>query len=238
MFTSRAENRLNLRADNADLRLTEAGLRSGLISRDTMSGAQRLLAHTRLTTGLNRLVSVLENFKLFPDEWERKLSVTVSKDGRQRSALDILSRPGITLRVLAAVLPDGALGAVDERTMSLVEGQAKYAAHIERNARHEERAQKERFIRLDSVDFSKIPQLSTEEKEILRINLPQTLFEASRLSGITRAGLVAIHLAVRKEKRLEKSSSEAQGPQRRLNAATGPSSTPDLASTPEAHAFV
>ena len=173
MFTSRAEYRLMLREDNADLRLTEVGRRLGLVD------DERWGAFARKRDAVER-------------EMERLRTTYVSAGFQQRhSLLELLRRPEVRYASLASG-PD-----VDPEVAAQVEVQAKYEGYIERQREEVERAkQLESELLPDDIDYRRVRGLSAEVQQKLNAFRPQTIGQASRISGVTPAAisLLLVHL--------------------------------------------
>ncbi len=178
MFTSRAEYRLMLREDNADLRLTEEGRRLGLV------GDERWDYFSRKREAIAR-------------EQERLRSTYVSTSLLERhSILDLLRRPENTYAGLMT-LPGAGPAVEDARVGEQVEIQAKYDGYIARqNQEIERRREAEELALPRELDFREVPGLSHEVQQLLNRHRPQTLGQASRVSGITPAAvsLLLVHL--------------------------------------------
>jgi tRNA uridine 5-carboxymethylaminomethyl modification enzyme len=209
MFTSRAEFRLQLREDNADMRLTEAGRRMGLVDdarwdafcrkRDAVS---RETERLKSTWANPRILSVAEA--------ERVLGKTIE---REYNLFDLLRRPGVAYADLmtmeggrfGAVAREGGPDPVSRETLGdqyaavveQIEIGAKYAGYIDRQRDDVERAAHYEHLRLPAeLDYMEVPALSIEARQKLNQHRPETLGQASRLSGITPAtvSLLLIHL--------------------------------------------
>jgi tRNA uridine 5-carboxymethylaminomethyl modification enzyme len=192
MFTSRAEYRLMLREDNADLRLTEIGRRLGIVDdarwdafnrkRDAIEGEQA------------RLKSTWVNPKSLPaDVAERVLGQQIE---REYSLMDLLKRPGVSYASLGE-LSEGGTPVVDAAVGSQVEIQAKYQGYVTRQ--HEEIARQERYEAMNlpiGLDYGGVRGLSIEVQQKLNQHRPETVGQASRISGVTPAAisLLLVHL--------------------------------------------
>ncbi len=192
MFTSRAEYRLLLREDNADLRLTETGRRLGLVDDERWRRFSRKReAIERETTRLAQ--SWLGPHRVPAETAERVLGGPLSKE---QSLLELLRRPGVDYRTLMD-LPGAGEAIEDTEVIEQVEIQAKYAGYIsrqreeiERNRRHEETLIPAR------LDYERVPGLSAEVRQKLANQRPTTLGQASRIPGVTPAAisLLLVHL--------------------------------------------
>ncbi|MET0104696.1 MAG: tRNA uridine-5-carboxymethylaminomethyl(34) synthesis enzyme MnmG [Sedimenticola sp.] len=192
MFTSRAEFRLLLREDNADLRLTEQGRQLGLVEDG------RWEAFDRKREAIEQERQRLRDIWVHPgseagDIAEQELGTSISRETR---ALDLLSRPEISydgLRRLPAVSP----GVEDPKVAEQLEIQAKYAGYIERQQDEIERARANEAVKLpQDFDYGKVKGLSSEVREKLSKSRPTTIGQAGRIPGMTPAAisLLLIHL--------------------------------------------
>jgi tRNA uridine 5-carboxymethylaminomethyl modification enzyme len=200
MFTSRAEHRLLLREDNADLRLTPLGRELGLVDDERW----RLFEQKRRLTDLEfgRLQGTRVRPNDVPAEWaERVLGAPL---GRDCSAFDLLRRPEVSYDELLEVagLPDWSCD--DDRLPAQIRGQmevrAKYAGYIERQQDEVERQQRNEDTRLpDDLDYRQVAGLSHEVRQKLTEARPATIGAASRVPGITPAAIsiLLIHLKKR-----------------------------------------
>jgi len=192
MFTSRAEYRLSLREDNADLRLTEAGRRLGAVD------DARWAAFSRKREAIEREQARLKdtwiNPRLLPvEDIKRALDQPLA---RQHSLMELLRRPGVSYAQLMT-LPGAAPGVEDAQVAEQVEIQAKYHGYIERQ--QEEIARHEHLENLklpQDVDYGSLRGLSVEVRQTLDLHRPETLGQASRISGVTPAAIsvLLVHL--------------------------------------------
>ncbi|OXT02252.1 tRNA uridine-5-carboxymethylaminomethyl(34) synthesis enzyme MnmG [Notoacmeibacter marinus] len=181
LFTSRAEFRLSLRADNADLRLTPLADRLGLIDAD------RRDRFTKLKTELDQARALLMERNLTPNEANRH-GLTLNADGRRRSAYELLSRPTIDLQILSTVWPE--LRAIDRKAAELVDIEAAYAVYTERQKSDIASLDRDKAISLpEEIDFQTIAGLSTELVEKLKNFKPRSIAEAAKIEGMTPAAL-------------------------------------------------
>ena len=190
MFTSRAEYRLQLREDNADLRLTEQGRELGLVDdarwqrfeekREAIANLQGVLAKKWIRSETDE-AALAEQF------WGKKLL-------REASLTELLRRPEVDIDQLLSFTD---LQDVDEQVAEQVAIQAKYAGYIDRQQTEINRTQRYENMRLpEDVDYAAVSGLSNEVSEKLKKNRPQTLGQASRIPGITPAAisLLLVHL--------------------------------------------
>ncbi len=190
MFTSRAEFRLMLRADNADRRLTPVGLELGCV--DT----ERARAFAAKRDLLDKALSAAKNLLATPDELGRH-DIRINRDGVRRSAFELLSFPDVTFRDVLRVWP--ALDAIDESVRPTVEIEAKYAHYLERQAADVEAYRRDEALILPrDLDYAAIPGLSNEARQKLSAQQPETLGQAGRIPGMTPAALVVLLRHVKK----------------------------------------
>jgi len=192
MFTSRAEYRLILREDNADLRLTETGRRLGVVDDVRWDAFNR--KRDAIGCEQERLKSTWVSPKSLPaDVAERVLGKPIE---REYSLMDLLKRPGVAYAALAELSERGA-SVGDAAVASQVEIQAKYAGYVERQ--HEEIARQGRYEKMPlprELDYRSVRGLSIEVQQKLQQHQPETIGQASRISGITPAAisLLLVHL--------------------------------------------
>jgi tRNA uridine 5-carboxymethylaminomethyl modification enzyme len=184
MFTSRAEYRLMLRADNADQRLTPLGVEIGCVGevrRDVFAAkAKKLEAGADLLRGLT----------LTPDE-AAKAGLTVKRDGRRRSAFELLSYPDIDLPRLARIWPE--IGSMDETIAAQLSVDARYAVYIARQELDIAAFRKDEAIAIPrGFGFAGLPGLSNEIRQKLERHQPASLGQAARLDGMTPAALMLL----------------------------------------------
>ena len=193
MFTSRAEYRLSLRADNADRRLTPVGMDLGLV------GADRREAFRAASERLDRAWERMQALTLTPNEAERH-GLHLNRDGVRRSAHELLARPDVTLETLAAIWPE--LGEFDQFVAEQVEVDAKYAVYLDRQKEDIDVIRKEEGIELPAdLDVDEIAGLSNELKEKLQRVRPTTLGQAGRIEGMTPAALALLLARVKRRPR-------------------------------------
>lgn len=192
MFTSRAEYRLQLREDNADLRLTEAGHRLGLVDdrrwaafcrkRDAIDGERERLRSTWVNP---RVLPVADAQRVLGKALEREYTLE-----------ELLRRPGVSYGSLLS-LPGAGQGIDDPQVIEQVEIQAKYAGYIERQKEEVARHFHNENLPLPAdLDYGTVRGLSIEVQQKLAQHRPETLGQASRISGVTPAAisLLMVHL--------------------------------------------
>jgi tRNA uridine 5-carboxymethylaminomethyl modification enzyme len=184
MFTSRAEYRLHLRADNADLRLTGLGIGLGCV------GAARRTRFEAKAEALARWRSRLETLTATPPVLARA-GIAVRQDGARRTAFELLRYPGIGLDELSALWLE--LGNVPAALREILETEARYQGYLERQQADVEAYRRDEALRLPAgLDFAQVGGLSTEARQALEAARPATLGAAARLPGMTPAALVAL----------------------------------------------
>ena len=184
MFTSRAEYRLTLRADNADQRLTPIGLRLGCV------GRERERRFTAKVTALTEARRQLAQLRMTPPRL-RRCGIRVNEDGIARSAAELLAYPGIDLARLAGVWPE--LAAIGPDIAEQLEIDARYAGYLERQERDIASFRRDENLLLPSdLDYASVGSLSREICSKLAAARPASLGAAARISGVTPAALVAL----------------------------------------------
>ena len=184
MFTSRAEFRLSLRADNADQRLTPLAIELGCISKD------RENIFLKKLDDLTKTKSLLTQITISPQE-AKEYQVIVKKDGKKRTALELLSFPGVRVDNFLSGSPE--LSCVSAESKRQVERDALYANYVERQARDAETLKRDEVLLIPAnLDYSKITGLSNEAKAKLSKVRPENIGQASRIDGITPAALTLV----------------------------------------------
>jgi tRNA uridine 5-carboxymethylaminomethyl modification enzyme len=190
MFTSRAEYRLRLRADNADQRLTPAGLDLGCV------GGERQAQFAAKSDALAAGRRLLESLTLTPNEAARQ-GLDINRDGRRRSAFELLAYPAIDLARLRPVWPQ--IGAIAPGIAVQLEVDARYAAYVDRQAADIESLRKEECVRIPAgFAYARIAGLSAEVRQKLEALRPATLAQAGRMEGMTPAALMLLLAHLRK----------------------------------------
>jgi tRNA uridine 5-carboxymethylaminomethyl modification enzyme len=190
MFTSRAEFRLSLRADNADQRLTSMGIEIGCVGpvrhdhyRDKMAA---LTAARNMARGLT----------VTPSEAVR-FGFALNRDGQRRTAFELLSYPDVGLADVARIWPE--FLSVPASIGMQLEIDAKYAVYLDRQAAEVAAFRRdEAFAIPDAIDYAAVPGLSNEVRQKLSAARPRTIGQAGRLDGITPAALVLLAAFVRR----------------------------------------
>ncbi len=193
MFTSRAEYRLLLREDNADLRLTEKGRKLGLVDED------RWHAFTNKMEAISKLQNEFQQQWIRKDSPEAELFEQYWGKPLQREArlIDLLRRPEVKIKPLLAFIESDE---IPEQVAEQVEIQAKYAGYIERQESEISKARHNEKVCLpDAMDYANVPGLSNEASEKLALQRPETLGQAGRIPGITPAAISLLRIYMKKK---------------------------------------
>ena len=190
MFTSRAEYRLTLRADNADLRLTPVAIEAGIVS------AKRRRAFEAKAAALSEAAALVREATYTPKE-AAALGIPVNADGQRRSIRDLLAFPGIDLSTFEAAHPQ--IAGWPRQIREQVEIDAGYAGYLDRQAADAEALRREEALALPvDLDYAAIGSLSNEVREKLMLVRPRTLGQAGRIEGMTPGALTALLSHVKK----------------------------------------
>jgi tRNA uridine 5-carboxymethylaminomethyl modification enzyme len=193
MFTSRAEYRLQLRADNADQRLTDIGIAIGCVE------AERARMHREKSSSLNEALAFAKSVSLTPKEAAR-YGLSLNKDGQRRTGFDLLSYPTVTIADLTKIWPR--FGELAPKIAEQIEVDAKYAVYLSRQAADIAAYRRdESFALPDDFDYAALPGLSNEMKQKLQAHRPRTIGHASRIDGVTPAALTLLVAHVRRVKK-------------------------------------
>ena len=192
MFTSRAEYRLSLREDNADLRLTEIGRKLGVV--DDVRWAHFEQKREAIAREQERLKTTWVNPNMLSEA--DAISVLGQSIEREYPLIDLLRRPQVSYSKLMT-LPGVGPGEKDPQVVEQVEIQAKYAGYIQRQQDEVERSRSQEGLKLPlDMDYREVRGLSIEVSQKLNQNKPETLGQAGRISGVTPAAisLLLVHL--------------------------------------------
>jgi tRNA uridine 5-carboxymethylaminomethyl modification enzyme len=190
MFTSRAEFRLTLRADNADQRLTPRGIALGCVG-----PVRRRLFEAKLGA-LEVLRARAHSLNVTPSE-ARRYGFSLNQDGQRRTVFDLLSYPDIGWPDLARIWPE--FLALPSAIAAQVETDAKYAVYLERQAADVAAFRRDEAVELPAqLDYDAVPGLSNETRQKLAASRPRTIGHASRIDGITPAALTLLAAHVRR----------------------------------------
>lgn len=189
MFTSRAEYRLSLRADNADTRLTPLALRLGIAS------AEREKRFTEMERSMDAARSLLKDRSLSPNEAARH-DINLNRDGVRRSAYELLSYPDMEISRLIKIWPE--LVEIPSSLVEKIETEARYAVYLERQGNDAAMLRREeaRLIPAE-LTFDGIVGLSNELKQKLKDRRPRSIADAQRIDGMTPAALALIIASLR-----------------------------------------
>ena len=200
MFTSRAEYRLSLREDNADMRLTETGYKLGCVSQEQWKAFEE--KREKISREIERLKSTwVHPYMLSMEESRRVIGKEIE---REYSLADLLRRPDISYdRLESLTSVDGknwrTEEILDSRVKEQVEIQVKYAGYIERQVREVKRQQYYENLRLPAdMNYSEVGALSFEVRQKLDKQKPETLGQASRISGVTPAAISLLLIYLKK----------------------------------------
>jgi tRNA uridine 5-carboxymethylaminomethyl modification enzyme len=192
MFTSRAEYRLALRADNADQRLTPRGIELGLVNVSRESKFSEKLAILEYARHVAQSITLTSSAAA-------KMGLRVNQDGKSRNAIDLIAMPDVGLVRVSEIWPE--IAALPDFAKEALEADALYSGYMERqhleidNLRREES-----FVIPTDIDYFAIPSLSMELRQKLARVKPETLGQAQRIDGMTPAGLACLLGSIKKPK--------------------------------------
>ncbi len=197
MFTSRAEYRLHLRADNADLRLTEKAMKIGV------TGAERNAKFLEKKRNLTEAREKLQALKKSPNEWQ-KLGLEMNQDGILRDAMTLLGYPEMNWQKLTSLMPELKENPAFSRAdiVEQLEIEARYSSYLARQEADIIAFRKEEAMKIPAnLDLDAIKGLSTEVREKLRAAKPLTIGAATRVPGVTPAATAALMVHIKKSQR-------------------------------------
>jgi tRNA uridine 5-carboxymethylaminomethyl modification enzyme len=192
MFTSRAEYRLTLRADNADQRLTGRGIALGCV------GAERAARHAAKMTALDEARSLARSLAVTPNEAARH-GLSLNRDGQRRSAFELLAYPEVDWAQVTAIWPQ--LNDIPSEIAAHLEIDAKYDVYLARQAADVEAFRRDESLILADVDYDAVPGLSNEARHKLAAARPRTIGHAARIEAMTPAALGILAAYLRREAR-------------------------------------
>jgi tRNA uridine 5-carboxymethylaminomethyl modification enzyme len=202
MFTSRAEYRLTLRADNADQRLTGRGIALGCV------GGIRRRKHADKMAALAAARALAVSLSLTPTQAQRH-GLVLNKDGQRRSAFELLSHPNIGIAQLARIWPQ--LGELPPKIAEQVEIDAKYDVYLSRQAADIAAYRRDESLELPGhLDYAGLRGLSNEVRQKLQATRPRTIGQAGRIDGITPAALTLLVAHLKREGRSAKAAKHAR----------------------------
>jgi tRNA uridine 5-carboxymethylaminomethyl modification enzyme len=195
MLTSRAEYRLSLRADNADFRLTDLGIKIGAVK------SEREKFFNEKKNKIELATKSLENLKISPNKLS-EFGVNTKQDGVVRNALQLLSFPEITFDVISKIWPKETLE-IEEKIQKQISINALYNSYLKRQERDLEIFRRDENLKLPlDLDYSKIESLSLEVREKLNKFQPATISAASKIQGITPAAIMAVVIYVKNKNKI------------------------------------
>ncbi|WP_315743606.1 MULTISPECIES: tRNA uridine-5-carboxymethylaminomethyl(34) synthesis enzyme MnmG [unclassified Bradyrhizobium] len=197
MFTSRAEYRLTLRADNADQRLTDKGIALGCV------GSLRAERHRAKMAALEAARALARSLTLTPNE-AAKHGLNLNKDGQRRSAFELLAYPEVGWNDVRAIWPE--LGSIDPGIAVHLEIDAKYDVYLKRQSADVDAFRRDEGMVLGDIDYGAVPGLSNEARAKLIAARPWTVGQASRIDGMTPAALGILAAYLRREARRAKAT--------------------------------
>ncbi|OCK57629.1 tRNA uridine-5-carboxymethylaminomethyl(34) synthesis enzyme MnmG [Bradyrhizobium sp. LMTR 3] len=200
MFTSRAEYRLTLRADNADQRLTDKGIALGCV------GSARTQRHQEKMAALASAKALAKSLTITPNE-AAKHGLALNRDGHRRSAFELLAYPEIEWSALRGIWPE--LSSIDPAIAVHLEIDAKYNVYLKRQTADVDAFRRDEGLALTDIVYADVPGLSNEARAKLEAARPRTVGQAGRLDGLTPAALGILAAYLRREARRKNSRATA-----------------------------
>jgi tRNA uridine 5-carboxymethylaminomethyl modification enzyme len=198
MFTSRAEYRLTLRADNADQRLTQKGIAIGCV------GPTRALRHAEKMSALAQAHAYAASVSLTPTQANRH-GLALNQDGQRRSGFELLSYPNIGVQDLARIWPS--FNQIAPKIAEQLEIDAKYAVYLDRQAADISAFRRDEGLELpEGIDYAGLGGLSNEIKQKLEAVRPRTVGQAGRIDGMTPVALSLLLAHIRRSRRSPKAA--------------------------------
>jgi tRNA uridine 5-carboxymethylaminomethyl modification enzyme len=192
MFTSRAEYRLSLRADNADRRLTPRGIALGCV------GSERRQSFGEKLQALEKARETVKTLSISPSQANR-FGLVLNQDGHRRTAFELLSYTDITMARLAQIWPE--LHEVPAPIAAHIETDARYAVYLDRQTADVATYRRDEALALPGdIDYAAIQGLSMEIRQKLATARPRTIGQAARIDGVTPAALTLLAARVRRRK--------------------------------------
>ena len=200
MFTSRAEYRLTLRADNADQRLTGKGIALGCV------GPARSLRHAAKMVALDAAKTLAKTLNITPNE-AAKHGLVLNKDGQRRSAFELMAYPEVGWSEVRGIWPE--LSAIDPAIAVHLEIDAKYDVYLKRQTADVDAFRRDEGLILTDIDYGRVPGLSNEARAKLEAARPRTVGQAGRIDGMTPAALGILAAYLRREARRKPAAASA-----------------------------
>ena len=201
MFTSRAEYRLTLRADNADQRLTDKGIAIGCV------GPARRWRHGVKMSALADARNFARSVSLTPNQADRH-GLFLNKDGQRRSAFELLSHPNIGIEQLARIWPHFA--ELEPKIAQQLEADAKYEVYLSRQAADIATYRRDEGLQLpEDLDYAQLPGLSNEVRQKLEATRPRSIGQAGRIDGVTPAALTLLVAHLKRRHRGDRTATAA-----------------------------
>ena len=200
MFTSRAEYRLTLRADNADQRLTDKGIALGCV------GQARSIRHGAKMAALDAAKGLAKSLSITPNEAARH-GLALNKDGQRRSAFELLAYPEVGWSEVRGIWPE--LSAIDPAIAVHLEIDAKYDVYLKRQTADVDAFRRDEGLVLADIDYSLVPGLSNEARSKLEAARPRTVGQAGRIEAMTPVALGILAAYLRREARKKSTAASA-----------------------------
>jgi tRNA uridine 5-carboxymethylaminomethyl modification enzyme len=198
MFTSRAEYRLTLRADNADQRLTGKGIALDCV------GSARSLRHSAKMAAFDAARSLSRSLTITPNEAAR-YGLALNRDGQRRSAFELLAYPEVGWTEVIGIWPE--LSVIEPAIATHLEIDAKYDVYLKRQTADVDAFRRDEGLVLSDVDYADVPGLSNEARSKLKAARPRTVGQAGRIDGMTPAALGILAAYLRREARRKTAAS-------------------------------
>lgn len=198
MFTSRSEFRVSVRADNADMRLTEVGRQLGVV------GDERWTKFTLDKDAYQNVVSRLKGFEISAAKWSQYLDLNVANSAKKRSAWELLRFTGVSFEKMAELIPELNIRVMDlpKHIALKINVQGKYDPYMTKQRQYVKAFQADEQMLLPAnFDYSTMPTLSSECKTLLNTIKPSTIGQARRIQGITAASLFELYRLVKSQRR-------------------------------------
>ena len=192
IFTSRAEYRLTLRADNADQRLTDRGIALGCVD------SKRAMFHVKRMAALDDARALSKSLSITPNE-AGKHGLALNHDGQRRTAFELLAYPDVSWAQVSSIWPQ--LNAIEPIIATHLEIDAKYDVYLSRQAADVDAFRRDESLLLTGVDYSAVPGLSNEARQKLEANRPRTIGQAGRIEAMTPAALAILAAYLRRQAR-------------------------------------